>query len=644
MLARVSVVVLLSLALMACKAGFFRSGNNDLAALTITRGEQDTAVTLDPSFSKDNASYQATVSNSVDVVKVSAKLDAPETSTLTINGESVASEEIHSVDIDASVTTIRIRVTAENEAYRTYTVVVNKSSTTSSDATLSALSLSDIDLESAFSPETTVYELTSSYFVDRTAVTATTTDPAAGVSFPKDVSLPAGSTTSFSAVVTAGDDSQKTYKIEVTRGGVDDLSTAYIKALDSDGGDRFGAALATGGGYLVVGAPSEDGGVPLDSTNDGIENAGAIYIYELVAPSEPDYRKAATIAANKHFGAAVAISGDTIVVGAPGTDTVPGEASLFTHTGSTWSLASPLPSPLPAPGNGDEFGYAVALQGNFMAISAPGANSDQGAVHIYTHSSNQWSPSKTFTAPDSPTAARFGEALAFNPTSTVPELVIGAPGGAGGGAVYTVQYSNDAWPDQLTSVPINSLKDNDSFGKAVLLVGDRLLVGAPGEDGTGTGWRARPDTAPTGSEQNSGAVFVFARASGSTDSWTALGSYIKPPEALQGMSFGRALSFSGRMLVVGAPGQSTNTGAVYLFEDPEANNSWVHTPATSLELKPEHSDEQDLFGQAVVLKGRYLFVAAEGEGSDADGVNDPIVGSAAANDAAANAGAVYWFK
>src|SRR5438128_1322177 len=100
---------------------------------------------------------------------------------------------------------------------------------------------------------------------------------------------------------------------------------AYLKASNTDAGDDFGFAVAISGDTVVVGAAGEDSnatGVDGDGTNNSASNSGAAYVFVRSGTmwSQQAYLKASNTDAGDDFGFAVAISGDTVVVGAPGED------------------------------------------------------------------------------------------------------------------------------------------------------------------------------------------------------------------------------------------------------------------------------------------------------------------------------------
>ena len=119
---------------------------------------------------------------------------------------------------------------------------------------------------------------------------------------------------------------------------------AFIKASNTGGGDVFGRSVALSGDTAVVGAASEDGasgGVNGGDNND-VSGSGAAYVYVRSGTTWlfQAYLKAAQPVANAKFGQSVAISGDTIIVGAP--DDGNGTATVFVRQGGVWTLQATL--------------------------------------------------------------------------------------------------------------------------------------------------------------------------------------------------------------------------------------------------------------------------------------------------------------
>jgi len=206
--------------------------------------------------------------------------------------------------------------------------------------------------------------------------------------------------------------------------------------------------------------------------------------------------------------------------------------------------------------------------------------------------------------------------------------------------------STDTFETISNYIKASNTNTNDQFGSAISLStdGNILAVGALDEDSNVTGVNGDQTNNTT---SNAGAVYIFTR---SGIVWTQE-AYIKASNTNSSDRFGSAVSLSadGNTLAVGASGEgsnatgvngnqtnnaTSNAGAVYIFT--RSGTVWTQEAY----IKASNTDEDDVFGLAVSLSadGNILAVGAEGEGSNATGINGNQT-----NNAASNAGAVYIF-
>ncbi len=165
---------------------------------------------------------------------------------------------------------------------------------------------------------------------------------------------------------------------------------AYLKASNAETLDFFGQAIAMDGNTLVIGAINEDsnatGANGGQGNNASFLNSGAVYVLVRTGGTwvQQAYLKASNPNADDHFGCAVAISGDTLVVGANGEDSAStgvnqnqtnnaapdaGAAYVFVRTNGVWSQQAYLKAS--STSAGDSFGSAVAISGNTVSVGAP---------------------------------------------------------------------------------------------------------------------------------------------------------------------------------------------------------------------------------------------------------------------------------
>ncbi len=216
-------------------------------------------------------------------------------------------------------------------------------------------------------------------------------------------------------------------------------------------------------------------------------------------------------AANHYMGFAAAISGDIAVVGAWGDNTNHGAAYIFYHnktTGNAWIQASKLSGGTA----GDRFGYAVAVDGDTIVVGAPqrtvGANSEEGTAYVYARNqggADVWGLVKTLTIEGGGAALdHFGYSVAISGDT----VVVGAPDSHGvsadQGATYVFARNHDGLNNwgQVRKL-IGSNVENGQFGYAAAISRGTIVVGMPGDE--------------INSHLNQGSAFIFARNEGGID-------------------------------------------------------------------------------------------------------------------------------
>ncbi len=308
--------------------------------------------------------------------------------------------------------------------------------------------------------------------------------------------------------------------------------------------DNFGAAVAIVGDTAVVGAPLFDG--------PGF-NIGAAYVFvrngttwtqqaQLVPPINGD---------GYAFGTSIAFDGDTIAIGAPGSgSTQPGHVFTFGRNMNTWDVRSIVTSPVSV--KGDAFGASVSLSGDFLFIGAPNADglgATAGAAFVFLRSGFNWIEQKRFDSPTNGPNRSFGRAVAVNGlTALISELPISM--GQTPGLVHVVEFDGADWTFR-TTLEASEPNPNDDFGWNLALGIDRAVVGAR---------RANVD-----GQSLTGAAYVFGRDG---TGWSFEERIAEPmPEA--DAYFGANMALSAEWLVIGRPGygQAFSPGAAYVFKE-----------------------------------------------------------------------------
>lgn len=244
-------------------------------------------------------------------------------------------------------------------------------------------------------------------------------------------------------------------------------------------GDQTGLRVALFGDTAVLGAPR--------AAEQGQIDRGAVYVFQRTgsAWSQVVRLLASDGAASSGFGDAIALEGDTLIVGAPthdiGADADAGQVYVFQRTAGVWSQVAILSAVGAA--SDDRYGSSVALSGGLLLVGAPlqedaGSPTNAGVVHVYTGAAATWALQGALSAQMPESDARFGGALLLNST----RAIVGAPGNASGASgrgaarVYT-RAGNTLTATQTLTASDGAADEN--FGSSFAIAGTRLVIGAP---------------------------------------------------------------------------------------------------------------------------------------------------------------------
>ncbi len=310
----------------------------------------------------------------------------------------------------------------------------------------------------------------------------------------------------------------------------------------TDQGDNFGKSVAVSGDVVVVGAPGEEIGAHAD--------AGAAYVFERDAGGEDAWGQVARLtagvaAAERRFGLAVAVDGGTAVVGAPGDPGAllfVGSARVFERDAAgDWNAVAEL---APAGGaTGDFFGFAVAVDGGTVLVGAPFAD----------------------------------------------------PAGLYSGSAYVFERDGAGGFRQAARLAAPDGDPGDRFGFAAGLADGTAVLGSPKDDVPGA----------TSSGRNSGSAFVFERSS--SGAWEAAAKLVAS-DNFQNDRFGSAVAIGAGTVIAGAPGKDAffytgtfGSGSLYVFRR-GGEGGWTEQE----QLFDEDALPFDLLGSAVAISGATL--------------------------------------
>ena len=268
-------------------------------------------------------------------------------------------------------------------------------------------------------------------------------------------------------------------------GGSTWTEQAHLTASDAADVDWFGISVTLSGDTLVVGAPAHDSAL--------WSGTGSAYVFVRSAGiwTEQAELTASDAAESDWFGASVALSGDTAVIGAPlnnpASVTDAGAAYVFTRTGAAWTERIKLTAADAAEGDG--FGISVALSGDTALIGASVADLedgiDAGAAYVFVGAGGVWTEQAKLTAADAAEGEGFGGSVAI----ADDVALLGASGadtaaGVDAGSAYVFTRFGGVWTEQLKLTASDAV-ESDWFGTSVALAGGTAVSGAIYDDRTG---------------------------------------------------------------------------------------------------------------------------------------------------------------
>lgn len=273
--------------------------------------------------------------------------------------------------------------------------------------------------------------------------------------------------------------------------------TLQQKLTSSDGarGDQFGATLALSNDTLIVGA--------LNNAGTAGSLSGAVYVFHWDGHAWTQGQKLTAGDARPfdNFGFSLAIDGNVAVIGAPfheGVGANSGEAYVFEWNGKTWSQTARLTASDAAAG--DEYGSAVAVSGNFLAVGAraddAGGLQDAGSAYVYERSGSSWRDAAHLFGEAA--GDRFGVAVSMDGDQLLIGALLHNGTGPESGAAYLFQRQQDgAWMRESSAFP--DVRPGDRFGQAVSIDNQKLLVGAYLANG-GVGFAEACSTSPSSAD------------------------------------------------------------------------------------------------------------------------------------------------
>jgi trimeric autotransporter adhesin len=301
------------------------------------------------------------------------------------------------------------------------------------------------------------------------------------------------------------------------------------------------------------------------------------------------YLKAESITKDDLFGSAVAVDGNTVVIGSPLEDSNAtgvngdwsnnlsynsGAAFVYVRINGEWQLQAYLkPETIISDGL---FGSSVAISGDVIVVGAPNNafSNTKGRAVVFRRTGNVWALEETIQGFKTEIRDQFGASVDISNNN----IVVGAPFEDGGSVGVGGDQNDNSVPDSgcayvFVKTAANGWRQKayfksiipgsqDYFGASVSISKDTLIVGAPNEDSNAVGVNDNPynNRAP-----NSGAAFVYSRGGGAGQ-WS-MEAYLKASNTDAEDHFGSSVSIANDGIVIGAPDEDSSGSGVNSFQD-----------------------------------------------------------------------------
>jgi hypothetical protein len=358
-------------------------------------------------------------------------------------------------------------------------------------------------------------------------------------------------------------------------------------ASDGEAGDGFGTVVAISSNTILVGARADD-------TGSALADEGSVYMF--ATWSQRNKLTALDGEADDRFGSSVAISGDTVVVGAPrddiGSNPDQGSAYVFVRIGFFWTRYKLFAGDGAA---GDQFGSSVAISADTVVVGAQLDNSQQGAAYVFVRSGSTWNQQARLIAGDGAAGDRFGSSVAISADT----VVVGAPSDdvssrVDQGSAYAFVRSGSTWIQQARLTGGDGAA-GDGFGYSVSISGDTVVAGAPWDDVV--------------SNWNQGSAYIFKRTFAPSFTFWSQKQRLSAGDGAGNDNFGSSVAISGDTVVVGAPLKNSWRGVVYVFVPDSIGPNWIQ----QARLTASDGAPGDLFGNSVAISADTLAVGAPGD-------------------------------
>jgi hypothetical protein len=369
--------------------------------------------------------------------------------------------------------------------------------------------------------------------------------------------------------------------------------TPAVELTASDGvaGNALGTTVAISGGTVVVGEDCLEIG---SNPNCSVQNQGIAYVYQKPSSGWSNMAQTAELTPSDgqtgdEFGLAVAVSGDTIVVGS-GT----GKVYVFVKPLNGWTNMTET-AQLTDGMTGDCFGCAVAIDQQTIVVGAAVAtingNGSQGAAYVFVEPATGWATTSNYAAQLTASDGTFEDLFGISVGISGNTIVAGAPfyqDRTGPGAAYVFVKPASGWSNMTQTAELTKTEQGlyDEFGLSVAIAGNTIAVGAPQAEGNGN---------------SAGAAYVFVEPAAGWANATQTAQLLASSAT---QNFGFSMATSGNKVVVGTFSGTSNS--VFVYAKPKGG--WTSTSDDSLTIG--RGDGFVLFGLSVAVAGDVVAAGA----------------------------------
>ncbi len=368
-----------------------------------------------------------------------------------------------------------------------------------------------------------------------------------------------------------------------------------LTASNVENGDEFGISVAIDGNTVVVG-----------TSVVGPMQEGAAYVFVKPANGWRNMTQTAALTSSDEqngdsFGNSVAVSGNSIVVGAARAtvngNNQQGAAYVFVKPTNGWTNMTETAKLTPSDGAPFAyFGTAIAIRGNTVVVGSPSSNSvnaGPGTAYVFVEPVNGWidmTQTAELAASDGTTFDDFGYAVSVSSST----IIVGGGQCSSGcpGTAYIFQEPANGWVDMTETAELtaSNVTGPSAFASSVSISGDTAVVGDPFPD-----------------QVSGGAVYVFVEPSGG---WINMNQTAELTDGDTGSyaCFGNSVSITGDVILAGDECIKAYTGAAYLFLKPAGG--WQNSSHFALKLSVPFRYQTDFFGSGVAISGTTGIIGA----------------------------------